>query len=71
MRLPPALPGEPRLEKEPLVTGHPSHDELVEDARLDAAASRFGHGIPLFPQALLYLLVVALLVALVWWQGWF
>jgi hypothetical protein len=55
------------LEKEPLVTGHPGHEELVEQARIDRMASRFGHGIPLYPQALLYLLLLVLLVLLLWW----
>ncbi len=63
----PQLPDEPKLEKEPLVTGHPGHEELVEQARLEQAASRFGHGIPLFPQAMLYLLVLVILVLLLWW----
>ena len=58
---------EPRLEKEPLLTEHSGREELIEQARLGQAASRFGHGIPLFPQAMLYLAVLVLLVLLLWW----
>ena len=62
----PRLPGQLRLEKEPLLSGHSGHEELLEQASIGRAASRFGHGIPLFPQALVYLLILVSLVLLLW-----
>jgi hypothetical protein len=63
----PRLPGELHLEKEPLVTEHSGHEELVEQVRIGLASSRFGHRFPFLPQAIFYLVVLGLLVLFLWW----
>jgi hypothetical protein len=68
----PLVTGRNRLEgeKEPLVTGHATHDDLIEKARIMRPLGSYGHGIPLFPQAMIYIILVAalafVLFALVW-----
>jgi hypothetical protein len=61
---------QPIDKKEPLFTGHRTHDELVEKARIERPIRSYGHGIPIFPQAMIYILIFAaaaiVLFALVW-----
>jgi len=56
--------------KEPLVTGHRTHDELLEKARIERPIHSYGHGIPIFPQAMIYVVLIAalafVLLTLVW-----
>jgi hypothetical protein len=59
-------------EKEPLVTGHRAHDELLEKARIERPIHRYGHGIPIFPQSMIYLVAIAALVVILlalWWTS--
>jgi hypothetical protein len=61
------LPARERIEralkngKEPIVTGHETHDELLERALIERPIRSYGHGIPLFPQAMLYVVLIAAL----------
>lgn len=47
--------------REPLVTGHKTHDELVEKGRIEQGTRNFGRGIPLYPQAMIYVILIAVL----------
>jgi hypothetical protein len=60
----------PAEEREPLFTGHRTHDELLEKARIEHARSSYGHGIPLFPQAMIYLGFLAALVIMLFLLLW-
>jgi hypothetical protein len=51
----------PDIKKEPLVTGHSAHDDLLESARISRPLQSYGHGIPLFPQAMIYIALIAAL----------
>jgi hypothetical protein len=51
----------PDAKKEPLVTGHSAHDDLLESARIGRPLRSYGHGIPLFPQAMIYIVLIAAL----------
>jgi hypothetical protein len=56
------------IEKEPLVTGHPSHGELIEELRINRAG-RSMHRMPLYPQALIYIFaIVAIACAAFYWM---
>jgi hypothetical protein len=57
MSAPQVLPDHGIVEKEPLVTGHRNHDEMIEELRINQAA-RSMHRIPLAPQAMIYLLII-------------
>jgi len=46
---------------EPLLTGHSGHEDLIEQCRIKGA-----RGLPLFPQALLYLLLLVIFVLVLW-----
>jgi hypothetical protein len=46
--------------REPLFSGHRAHDELVEKALIGRA--RTSYGIPLFPQAMIYVVFLSALV---------
>jgi hypothetical protein len=55
------------VDKEPLRTGHSGREGLIERCRIGRDASRFGHGVPLFVQALLYLTWLAILALVLAW----
>jgi hypothetical protein len=63
----PRLPGRLVPDKEPLLSGHRSHADLVEAARFGWGEVHYGSGVGLLLQALLYLLVLAAAVLLLWW----
>jgi hypothetical protein len=63
----PRLPGQGVPGKEPLFSGHRSHADLVEEARLGWGEVHFGSGVGLLLQALLYLFVLAAALLLLWW----
>jgi len=52
----------PDETRAPLVSGHRTHDELVERGRIQHDVSSYGRGIPRFPQAMIYVLFLAALV---------
>jgi hypothetical protein len=55
------------VDREPLRTGHSGHEQLMEECRIRHDASRYGHGVPLFVQALLYLTWLAILALVIAW----
>jgi hypothetical protein len=70
MKPPPRFADEIRLEKEPLVTGHSGRADLIERCRIEHGEVGFLHGIPVYIQAGIYLLVlIGLLVGISWMWG--
>jgi hypothetical protein len=63
----PRPPGQMMPDKEPLVTGHSSHADLVEEARIGWEEARYGTRAGFRPLALLYLFVLSAAVLLLWW----
>jgi hypothetical protein len=49
------------IDKQPLVTGHRNHDDLIERLRIERA-NRAIRRTPLYPQAMIYLVVLGTLV---------
>ena len=58
---------EPDPNKEPIFTGHDGNADLLEGLRIGSASKSFGHGIALFLQVAIYLVLLVSLVFLVAW----
>jgi hypothetical protein len=58
---------EPDPNREPIFTGHSDNADLLETLRIQSSARSFGHGIALYLQVAVYLvLLIALVFAVVW-----
>ena len=57
--------GRGAAKKAPLLTGHSTHDELLEKARIERGIHSYGHGIPVFPQYMIYLIGLAIILVLI------
>jgi hypothetical protein len=57
-------------EREPLLTGHRTHDELLEKGRFERGIHTYGHGIPIFPQAMIYVVILAAIAVLLFTLVW-